>query len=80
SVGQAIGESDVPRHERYITTKIWIVNHSKDKLITSLKEIMQKLCSDYVDLTLIHRPSPTDTVSGEEVMQALLKAKKQGLT
>ncbi len=35
---------------------------------------------DYVDLTLIHWPSPNDEVSVEEFMQALLEAKKQGLT
>ncbi len=32
AVGQAIAESGVPRHELYITTKIWIENLSKDKL------------------------------------------------
>ncbi len=54
AVGQAIAESGVPRHELYITTKIWIENLSKDKLIPSLKESLQKLRTDYVDLTLIH--------------------------
>lgn len=80
AVGQAIAESGVPRHELYITTKIWIENLSKDKLIPSLKESLQKLRTDYVDLTLIHWPSPSDEVSAEEFMQALLEAKKQGLT
>ncbi|HAX9819297.1 TPA: 2,5-didehydrogluconate reductase DkgB [Escherichia coli] len=80
AVGHAIAESGVPRHELYITTKIWIENLSKDKLIPSLKESLQKLRIDYVDLTLIHWPSPNDEVSVEEFMQALLEAKKQGLT
>lgn len=31
--------------------------------------------TDYVDLTLIHWPSPNDEVSVEEFMQALLEAK-----
>lgn len=80
AVGQAIAESGVPRSELYITTKIWIENLSKDKLIPSLKESLKKLRTDYVDLTLIHWPSPGDAVSVEEFMQALLEAKKQGLT
>ncbi|ENB7698597.1 aldo/keto reductase [Escherichia coli] len=80
AVGQAIAESGVPRNELYITTKIWIENLSKDKLIPSLKESLQKLRTDYVDLALIHWPSPNDEVSVEEFMQALLEAKKQGLT
>ena len=65
AVGQAIAESGVPRNELYITTKIWIENLSKDKLIPSLKESLQKLRTDYVDLTLIHWPSPNDEVSVE---------------
>ena len=80
AVGQAIEESDVPRDELFITTKIWIENLSKEKLIPGLKESLKKLRTDYVDLTLIHWPSPNDTVSVEEFMQALLEAKSQGLT
>lgn len=80
AVGQAIEESGVPRDELFITTKIWIENLSKEKLIPSLKESLKKLRTDYVDLTLIHWPSPNDTVSVEEFMQTLLEAKSQGLT
>ena len=80
AVGQAIAESGVARDELFITTKIWIENLSKDKLIASLKESLQKLRTDYVDLTLIHWPSPNDAVSVEEFMAALLEAKQQGLT
>ncbi|RXJ14536.1 2,5-didehydrogluconate reductase DkgB [Lelliottia nimipressuralis] len=80
AVGQAIEESRVPREELFITTKIWTENLSKDKLIPSLKESLEKLRTDYVDLTLIHWPSPGDAVSVEETMLALLEAKKLGLT
>lgn len=80
AVGQAIEESGVPREELFITTKIWTENLSKDKLIPSLKESLDKLRTDYVDLTLIHWPSPGDAVSVEESMLALLEAKKLGLT
>ncbi|MEE7534104.1 2,5-didehydrogluconate reductase DkgB [Klebsiella huaxiensis] len=80
AVGQAIAESGIARDELLITTKIWIENLGKDKLIASLKESLQKLRTDYVDLTLIHWPSPNDAVAVEEVMAALLEAKKEGLT
>ncbi|MBA7843143.1 2,5-didehydrogluconate reductase DkgB [Klebsiella sp. RHBSTW-00484] len=80
AVGQAIAESGIARDELFITTKIWIENLGKDKLIASLKESLQKLRTDYVDLTLIHWPSPNDAVVVEEFMGALLEAKKQGLT
>lgn len=80
AVGQAIDESGVPRSELFITTKIWTENLSKEALIPSLKESLKKLRTDYVDLTLIHWPSPKDAVSVEEFMQALLEAKNSGLT
>ncbi|MGU3416752.1 2,5-didehydrogluconate reductase DkgB [Enterobacteriaceae bacterium C34A] len=80
AVGQAIAESGVPRSKLFITTKIWTENLSKEALIPSLKESLKKLRTDYVDLTLIHWPSPKDAVSVEEFMQALLEAKNSGLT
>jgi 2,5-diketo-D-gluconate reductase B len=80
AVGQAIEESGVARSDLFITTKIWIENLSKDNLIPSLKESLRKLRTDYVDLTLIHWPSPNDAVPVAEFMQALLEAKKEGLT
>ncbi|EPT6911841.1 2,5-didehydrogluconate reductase DkgB [Cronobacter sakazakii] len=80
AVGQATKESGVARDELYITTKIWTENLSKDRLIVSLKESLQKLRTDYVDLTLIHWPSPGGAVSVKESLEALLEAKAQGLT
>lgn len=80
AIGQALEKSGVARRDLYITTKIWTENLSKEKLIPSLKASLQKLRTDYVDLTLIHWPSPGDAVAVEEFMQALLEAKKEGLT
>ncbi len=80
AVGQAIAESGVPRSELFITTKIWTANLGKETLIPSLKESLAKLQTDYVDLALIHWPSPEDAVSVDEFMQALLEAKNCGLT
>ncbi|NHV09803.1 2,5-didehydrogluconate reductase DkgB [Cronobacter turicensis] len=80
AVGQAIQESGVARDALYVTTKIWVDNLRKDRLILSLKESLRKLRTDYVDLTLIHWPSPGNSVSVAESMEALLEAKTQGLT
>ncbi|MFB1117440.1 2,5-didehydrogluconate reductase DkgB [Dickeya dadantii] len=80
AVGQAVAESGVPRGELYLTTKIWTENLSREKLLPSLKQSLSKLRTDYVDLTLIHWPSPGNAVSVAESMQALVEAKQQGLT
>ena len=79
-VGEAIAASGIAREELFITSKIWVANFAKDRLIDSLKESLSKLQTDYLDLTLIHWPSPEDQVPVEEFMSALLEAKHLGLT
>ncbi|MGN8247520.1 2,5-didehydrogluconate reductase DkgB [Pseudomonas sp. SMV7] len=79
-VGQAIAESGVPRSELFITTKIWVANYAADKLIPSLRDSLQKLRTDHVDLLLIHWPAPGNGVELPEYMAALAEAKALGLT
>ncbi len=80
AVGQAIAESGVPRSELFITTKIWVANYAADKLVPSLRESLQKLRTDHVDLLLIHWPAPGNGVELPEYMAALAEAKALGLT
>lgn len=79
-VGLAIADSKVARRDVFLTTKIWTENLHADKLIASLKNSLVKLRTEQVDMTLIHWPAPDDVVPVMEYMQALLEAKKQGLT
>ena len=79
-VGQAIAESGVQRSELFVTTKIWTENYAKDKLVPSLRQSLDKLRTDYVDLTLIHWPAPGNGISLPEYMAALAEAKALGLT
>lgn len=78
-VGQAIAESGIPRGELFVTTKVWIDNLSADRLIPSLRESLDRLRSDYLDLALVHWPSPGDAVPLAESLGALAEAKAQGL-
>lgn len=79
-VGQAIAESGVPREQLFVTTKVWTDNLSRDALLPSLRQSLDRLRSDYVDLTLVHWPSPRDAVPMAEYLHALAEAKAQGLT
>ncbi|MBW3501461.1 2,5-didehydrogluconate reductase DkgB [Janthinobacterium sp. NKUCC08_JDC] len=79
-VGQAIAASAVPRDALFVTTKIWIDNLQRDKLISSLKASLRKLRLEQLDLTLIHWPSPNDAIPVADYMAALAEAKAQGLT
>ncbi len=80
AIGEALAQSGVTRESLFITTKIWTENLGEEKLIPSLQESLKKLGTDYVDLTLIHWPSPGAAVPFAESMQQLMNAKAQGLT
>ncbi|MGD1824888.1 2,5-didehydrogluconate reductase DkgB [Chromobacterium violaceum] len=79
-VGRAIAKSGVPRDELYVTTKIWIDQFAQGMLIPSLRESLDKLGLDSVDMTLIHWPSPNDEVPVAVYMSQLAEAKHLGLT
>lgn len=79
-VGQAIAESGVPRAELFVTTKIWTEQLAGDRLIPSLRESLTKLRMAAVDLTLIHWPSPGGAVPLKDTLDALIEAKRLGLT
>ena len=79
-VGRAIADSGVPRSELFVTTKIWTDNFTQDKLIPSLRESLDKLQLDQVDMTLIHWPSPGGKVPMQEYLGELMKAREQGMT
>lgn len=55
-VGEALKESDVPRKEIFLTTKVWIDNYGEGKTYDSAVESLKKLQTDYLDLILLHQP------------------------
>jgi 2,5-diketo-D-gluconate reductase B len=78
-VGQALAASGVARADVFVTTKIWTENLAADRLRASLEDSLAKLRTDYVDLALIHWPSPGGAVAVAESMAALLAARDAGL-
>ena len=79
-IGRAIAESGVPRSELFLTTKVWVDNYACEKLLASLRESLEKLRTDRLDLVLIHWPAPGNGVELAEYMAALAEAKSLGLT
>lgn len=55
-VGEALKESDVPRKEIFLTSKVWIDNYGEGKTYDSVVESLKKLQTDYLDLILLHQP------------------------
>ena len=89
SVGRAINDSDVPREEIFLTTKVWNDKEDYESAIASIEKSLETLNVDYVDLLLIHwpNPEPLRQSKGEEawvernreVWRALEEAYDKGL-
>ena len=60
SVGQAIKNSGINRHDLFITTKLWNTDHGYKSAKAAIDRSLQNLMVDYLDLYLIHWPNPVD--------------------
>lgn len=57
-VGKAIAATSVPREELFITTKVWNPDQGYENTLKAFDTSLEKLGFDYVDLYLIHWPTP----------------------
>ena len=57
-------------------TKIKHYNYSRDYIITSVENSLKNLSTDYLDLLLLHRPSPL--MEPNEIMEAIAKLGQEG--
>ncbi|MCB1447021.1 MAG: aldo/keto reductase [Rhizobiaceae bacterium] len=57
-VGEGIRASGVARGDIFLTTKLWNDDQGTDSVFRAIDRSLKKLGTDYVDLYLIHWPSP----------------------
>lgn len=74
-VGEAIRESDVPRDQIFVTSKLWNNVRGYDETQAAFQETLDKLGLDYLDLYLIHWPAP-GYLDSWRAMEDLYKAGK----
>jgi len=89
SFGKALAESKISREKIQLILKCGIqhisenrdnkvkhYNYSKDYIIWSVENSLKNLHSDYLDVLLLHRPSPL--MNAEEIAEAVEKLKTEG--
>ncbi|PWH07143.1 2,5-diketo-D-gluconic acid reductase [Brachybacterium endophyticum] len=77
-VGAAIAKSGVPRDELFVTTKLWNDRQAGEEPHAAIRESLEKLGLEYVDLYLTHWPTPEkDTYVN--AWRKLLEIRDQGL-
>ena len=55
-VGAAIKASGVARDELFIVSKVWVSNYGEGKTYESIKQSLELLGTDHIDLMLLHQP------------------------
>lgn len=77
-VGEAIRRSGIPREDLIVTSKLPGRHHGYDEAIASVRESLDRLGLDYLDLHLIHWPNPS-VDRYVEAWRALVEVQRQGL-
>lgn len=77
-IGRAIRSSALPREQLFITTKLWNSDHGFEQALRAYDAALGRLGLDYIDLFLIHWPSPRRGLY-EESWRALNLLLERGL-
>ena len=79
AVGQAIHAAGLERDEVFVTTKCFNDDHRFEQSQRALRDSLDRLEMDHVDLYLIHWPVPSHD-RYVETWQGLIESQRQGLT
>ncbi|SMQ70446.1 Aldo/keto reductase [Plantibacter sp. VKM Ac-1784] len=78
AVGAAVRETDVPRDELVVATKLPGRDHGFEETITSCRGSLASLGLDHIDLYLIHWPNPS-VGRFVESWKAMIQLQREGL-
>lgn len=75
-LGDALRDTDVPRAEIFVTTKLWNSDQGFDAALKGFDASMKRLGLDYLDLYLIHWPVPAADLYVES-WKALIRLREE---
>ncbi|MDQ2185266.1 aldo/keto reductase [Alcaligenaceae bacterium A4P071] len=78
AVGEALANISVPRGELHVTTKVWHDQLAPDAIRRSFDASLKNLRLDYVDLFLVHWPSPNMNLHA--IFETLAELQAEGRT
>ena len=76
AVGEALANCGVPRGEVHVTSKVWYENLGADAMRRAVDASLERLRTGYVDLYLIHWPSPGMDLP--DALANLVRVKEEG--
>lgn len=77
-IGQALKETNIPRDQLFITSKVWVDCMGYDNAMESFNRSLHNLDLEYIDLFLIHWPNNQDYRINVETWRALEHLYKEG--
>ena len=72
-VGKALKESNVPRENVFLTTKVWNSDQGYDETLSAFDKSLELLDVEYIDLYLVHWPVKGKYVETWKALEALYK-------
>lgn len=79
SVGKAVKNSGINRHDIWITSKLWVSDYGKDITTKAINKMLNRLDTDYIDLLLLHQQVGEYLDAWKEAEQAVKLGKVRSI-